>query len=377
MTSRERFRKALHHQEPDRVPIDVGQDHHNGIHEIAYGRLLERLGETDEIRRWDLMQHLAVVKPAVLNRLRADTRYIFAGAPAGFQLKVEADGSWGDEWGIRRAPCGYYDETVASPLAGCTLTDVKRFRFPDPLDPSRFRGLRGKARELHDSTAYALIGGSPATLFYLTAELVGFAEYMEKLATDRIIIETLVDRMLGFWLDFFSRYLEAIGEHVEMVWMGDDWGTQRGPIIAPEIFREIFLPRYKQITDFVKQRTRAKIALHCCGSVDWALDDIASAGIDVIHPLQGDAAGMEDPDKLKRRFGKSLVFYSNLRNQTTLPHGTADEVRADVRRKVGALAPGGGYILSAGHNIQADVPPENILAVFDTAYECGQYPIRK
>jgi len=373
MTSRERFRKAINHEQPDRVPIDVGQDLHNGLHEVAYGNLLKHIGETDEIRLYDRMQHLAVVKESVLNRLHADTRYIFANAPAGFQLSVGTDGSWADEWGVRRKPCGYYDETCFHPLAGCDLAAVRGFRFPDPLDNSRFDGLQERACTLQETTDYALIAGSPATLFYLTSELVGFQEYMEKLLTDRIVIETLVDRMLEFWLSFFGAYLDAIGDQVEMIWMGDDWGTQQGPIISPKLFREIYVPRYRQFCQFVKSHAPVKIALHSCGSVCWALDDLADAGIDVVHPLQGDASGMEDPDMLKRRFGRRLVFYSNLCNQTTLPHGTPEEVRQDVRRKIRALSAGGGYVASGGHNIQADVPPENILALFDTAFiNCEQ-----
>jgi uroporphyrinogen decarboxylase len=375
MISRERFHKAIHHEEPDRVPIDVGQDFHNGIHEIAYVNLLKHLGETDEIHFYDQMQHLPVVKEGVLNRLHADTRYLFANAPASFELKFAGDGSWADEWGIRRQPCGFYDEASFHPLAGCDLAAVRAYRFPDPLDPSRFEGLRKKARHLHETTGYALIAGSPATLFYLTSELVGFEEYLVKLLTDRMVIESLVDRMLSFWMEFFGPYLDAIGPFVEMIWMGDDWGTQQGPIIPPKLFREIFVPRYREFCAFVKKRAPVKIALHSCGSVAWALEDFANAGIDVIHPLQGDACEMGDPEALKRRFGKQLAFYSNLCNQTTLPHGTPEQVREDVRCKLHALAPGGGYIVSAGHNIQGDVPPENILALFDTAREQGVYPI--
>ena len=181
--------------------------------------------------------------------------------------------------------------------------------------------------------------------------------------------------MLGFWIEFFDAYLDAVGEYVEMIWIGDDWGTQHGPIIPPQLFREIYLPRYREFCSFVKQRAPVKIALHSCGSVDWALEDLASAGIDVMHPLQGDACGMNDPYALKSRFGQQLTFYSNLCNQTTLPHGSPEQVREDVRRKIQALAPGGGYIVSGGHNIQADVKPENILALFDAAWEFGRYPI--
>jgi uroporphyrinogen decarboxylase len=372
MNSRERFHKAIHHQEPDRVPIDVGADLHNGIHEVAYRRLLDHLGEHDEIRLYDRMQHLAVIKESILDRLHADTRYIFSNVPASFQMETDGDGGWADEWGVRRKPCGYYDEACQHPLAGCSVADVKAFRLPDPRDTTRFDGLREKARRLYETTDYALIAGSPATLFYLASEMMGFQEFMEKLLTDRITIETLFDRMLGYWIEFFGVYLDAVDDYVEMIWIGDDWGTQQGPIIPPKLFREIFLSRYRQFCSFVKSRSRVKIALHSCGSVCWALEDLADAGIDVVHPLQGDAKGMDDPQGLKRRFGKQLAFYSNLCNQTTLPYGTPEQVRRDVIRKILALAPGGGYIVSGGHNIQADVKPQNIMALFDTAYEHGR-----
>ena len=144
MTPRERFRRAIRHEEPDRVPVDVGQDFHNGIHEIAYRNLLEHLGETDDIRLYDQMQHLAVVKQSVLDRLHADTRYVFANAPAGFTTTVAADGSWADEWGVRRKPCGYYDESCHHPLAGCDLAAVRGLSFPRSIGQV---AVRGAARE--------------------------------------------------------------------------------------------------------------------------------------------------------------------------------------------------------------------------------------
>jgi uroporphyrinogen decarboxylase len=373
MTSRERFRKAISHEQPDRIPIDVGQDCHNGIHEVAYRNLLAELGENDTIKTYDPMQHLVEVKEAILLRLHADTRYLFSNPAHGFRLERMPDGSWADEWGVWRMPCGHYDESFRHPLAGCDLGAARRYRFPDPRDPGRFAGLSEKAESLFKNTDYALIAGTPASLFYLTSELVGFQEYMELLAADPIVVETLVDRMLEYWIGFFGPYLEAVGERVEMIWMGDDWGTQQGPIINPSLFRRIFLPRYRQFCAFVKSRAKVKIAIHACGSVAWALDDLADAGFDVVHPLQGDAEGMGDPDELKRLFGKRLAFYSNLRNQSVLPNGTPEEVRDEVSLKIRALAPGGGYVFSPGHNIQADVPARNILAAFDTAWEVGRY----
>lgn len=375
MTSRERFRAAINHQEPDRVPIDTGQDLHNGLHEVAYKNLLNHLEEKDEIVQYDYMQHLAVVKESILARLHVDTRYIFANGSSTFEFKREADGSWADEWGVIRNTCGLYDESIEHPLADLGREKMDTYTLPDPRDPARFEGLREKARNLYENTDYALIAGSPGTLFFLSSEIVGFQEYMEKLLTDTKLIEELLDKILEYWIGFFDGYLEEIGEYVEMVWMGDDWGMQYGPIMNPKLFKTIFKERYRELISAIKKKADVKVALHSCGSVAWVLDDLADAGFDVLHPLQGDALENSDPREMKERFGDRLSFYSNLRNQSVLPHGTPGEVRAEVKEKIKALAPRGGYIVSGGHNIQADVPPENIVALFDTAYEYGSYPI--
>jgi uroporphyrinogen decarboxylase len=373
MKSRERFRCALNHIEGDRIPIDLGSDLHNGIHEKAYERLLNYLGMDDEIVIYDQMQHLAVVKQEVKERLHTDTRYIFANASSSYEFRREDDGSWLDEWGIRRKTVGLYDESFQFPLSGCDMKSIKNFKMPDPGDRARFTGLEKKAENLYETTEYALIGGSPCSLFYLSSEFVGFQEYMEKLLTEQDTIIKLIDRLLDWELEFMENYLSKIGKYIEMVWIGDDWGTQIGPIINPVLFRKIFVPRYKELCKFIKSKADVKIALHSCGSVFWALKDFADMGIDVVHPLQGDAANMDDAQKIKDEYGDRLVFYSNLRNQSILPNGSPEDVENDVKRKVKALAVGGGYILSGGHNIQADVPPENILAMVDAALKYGKF----
>lgn len=375
MTSRERFLAALNHREPDRVPIDTGQDLHNGIHEVAYRNLLKYLDLNDEIVQYDPMQHLVKVREDILERFHVDTRYIFCNAPSGYEFKRELDGSWKDEWGIIRKPCGYYDESIGHPLEGIDSAKLDRFRLPAPRDRARFAGLRDRAQQLHAGTDYALIAGNPGTLFFLSSELVGFQEYMEKILSETALIEKLVDMLLEYWIEFFDAYLEEIGEYVEMIWLGDDWGMQHGPIMNPELFRRIFKVRYRTLISSIKEKHDVKVALHSCGSVVWALEDLIEAGFDVLHPLQGDAEENLDAREIKARYGDRLTFYSNLRNQSVIPHGTQEEVKADVRSKIEALAPGGGYIVSGGHNIQPDVPPENILALFDTAFEYGRYPI--
>jgi len=377
MTPRQRLRKALQRQEPDRVPIDFGQDFHNGINEVAYRNLLTylQMDVPDSIPVYDLMQRLAVVDEGVLERFRVDTRYIMANPNENWALKIEEDGSFGDEWGIYHQRCGYYCENVGAPLAGKSKPEILGFPFPDPVEPSRFRGLREKARRLYETTDYALMAGQAASLYYFSAELRGFEDYMSDLAYDFELVALLVDRVLEWMMEFASHYLDEIGDFVEVWWMGDDWGMQNGPIMSPAMFRSIFKPRYRRLIDLVKSKTNAKVCLHTCGATYWILQDLIDVGVDVVHPLQPTANGNGDAARIKREYGDRLSFYSNIANTTILPNGRPEDVAEEVRRKIAALAPGGGYIFSGGHNIQADVPPANIVALFDTAYEAGNYPL--
>jgi uroporphyrinogen decarboxylase len=377
MTSRQRLRTALQKKEPDRVPIDFGQDFHNGINEVAYKNLLDylQIEEAEPIRIYDLMQRLAVVDERVLERFRVDTRYIMANPNENWALKIEEDGSYRDEWGVYRRRCGYYCENVEAPLAGKSKPEVLEFPFPDPAEPSRFRGLREKAKRLYETTDYALMAGQAASLYYFSAELRSFENYMSDLAYDPELVILLVDRVLEWMMEFTSHYLEEIGDLIEAWWMGDDWGMQNGPIMSPTMFRTIFKPRYRRLIELVKSKTQAKVCLHTCGATYWILQDLIDVGVDVVHPLQPTANGNGDPVRIKREYGDRLSFYSNIANTTILPHGNPREVAEEVRRKIAALAPGGGYVFSGGHNIQADVPPANIVALFDTAYEAGRYPL--
>ena len=377
MTPRDRFRMALRKEEPDRVPIDFGQDFHNGINEVAYHNLLGylQMDTSVPIRVYDLMQRLAVVDERILERFHVDTRYIMANPNEHCPPRIEADGSFEDEWGIYRKRCGYYCDNVRAPLAGKSREQVAQFPFPDPAEKSRFRGLREKARKLYGETAYALMAGQAASLFYFSAELRGFEAYMTDLAQEPQLIELLVDRVLEWMMEFTSHYLDEIGDFIEGWWMGDDWGMQTGPIMSPQTFRALFKPRYRRLIDLVKSKTKAKVCLHTCGATYWILQDLIDVGVDVVHPLQPTARGNDDPVRIKREFGDRLSFYSNIANTTILPHGKPQEVAEEVRRKIAALAPGGGYVFSGGHNIQADVPPDNIVTLFETAYEAGRYPM--
>ncbi len=373
MTSRERIKTAINHREPDRVPIDNGGVV-SGMHEVAYRNLLAYLGMTDEIVIYDAVQRLARVKDEVLDLLGVDTRYLYANPPSFWKFEEKPDGSWVDEFGTGYERSEFYCDYQHPVLADATFEDIKRYTFPDPRDSARFEGLREQARNLYEKTDYALISGNLQAVYYICWVLRGMEQFMVDTVSNRECAEYLLDRVLDWNMAFVDEYLSAIGDFIEYHWIGDDWGVQNGPLVSPKMFKELVAPRFKKLIDFVKSRTDAKVIYHTCGSTDWVMEDLIEIGVDIVQPLQANAAGNEDAARLKSMFGDRMVFHGNTNNQGVF-HKSKNEVIADALYRIRHLAPGGGYIFSSGHNIQANMPPENILALFDTAREYGTYPI--
>ena len=382
MTSRERVLTALDHREPDRVPIDLGGNQ-TGIHKFAYQKLIEHLGLDEEIVIMDLVQQLAKPSEAVLERLHVDTRYVSAGGAKSFKGEIvrrERNGRmWSDftdEFGVTWSmpdDYPYYFDITHSPLAGLSLKEIEDYPFPKGDDPSRFEGLRDRALAIKNETPYAVISGISGVVY----EICWYMRGLESLFMDMIerpeILEAIIDRTLKFWLDWFRLFLDKIGDVVDVIMIGDDLSAQNGPLFPPRIYRSIVKPRHKQLVQYIKSRTSAKIWYHSCGAVTEYIPDLLDNGIDVLNPVQITAKGM-DPVDLKARFGDRLSFWGGgIDTQHVLPVASPDEVREAVRRNVEAFMPGGGYVFNSVHNIQADVPPENVLAMFDAAFEYGGY----
>jgi uroporphyrinogen decarboxylase len=382
MTSRERLLTALDHRQPDRVPIDLGGNQ-TGIHKFAYENLLSHLDLKEEIVIMDLVQQLAKPSEAVLQRLRVDTRYVWAKGAASFKGGVvkrqRNDRAWHDftdEFGVTWSmpeDHPYYFDISHSPLAGLSLRQIKDYPFPKGDDPSRFAGLRERALAIKRETPYAVIGGISGVVY----EICWYMRGLENLFTDMIerpeVLEAIIDRTLKFWLDWFRLFLDEAGDVVDVIMIGDDLAGQSGPLFSPRVFREIIKPRQKRLVQYIKSRTRAKVWYHSCGSIVTYLPDLLDNGIDILNPVQVSAKGME-PVRLKAQFGDKVSFWGGgVDSQHVLPCGTPEQVRENVRRNLEAFRPGGGYVFNSVHNIQADVPPGNVLAMYDAAYEFGKY----
>lgn len=380
MNRRERFRTALNHQEPDRIPIDLGSAG-GGITEVAYFRLKEALslvGDQGTVLSSSL--NVSLFDERVLKALDVDIRHIGLKGPSHRAGRTEhSDGTWSDEWGLRYRKVGYYNQLVDPPLRNATLDEIEHYPWPDPGDPGRVQGLAERARRLHEDTDYGISAKSVSPgIFLLCCRLRGMDQFLMDMLVDKPIAKSLLARVEETVLGLMDVLLSAIGPYVQMVETQDDLGMQQAPLISPALYRELIQPRHARMGSLIKKKTGggAKVFLHSDGSVFDLLPDIIDAGIEVLNPIQPQAKKME-ATRLKSAFGEKLVFHGGLDQQHTIPRGTPADAEAEVRRVVHALAPGGGYIFSPCHHLQPDVSPENILAIYRAAARYGVYPISK
>jgi uroporphyrinogen decarboxylase len=376
MNSRERLLTALKHQEPDRVPIDLG-GLPSGIEVGAYNPLKKLMGFTSETKTF-VRDHVEVDEP-VLERFGVDTRYLRIQPPKGHTHTVDRENSYRDIWGTRWAkpPSSLYWDMVDYPIKEPTMEALRNHPWPDPDDPGITDGLRERARKLYETTDYALIVDLTGFgVFEQGWALRGMENFLMDLAVNQKFAEALMQRMADYKVALWGHILDAVGEYVQVVMEADDIGTQQGPMVSPETYRRLIKPAQKRVWQFIKSRTKAYLFLHCCGSIRKFIPDYIEMGLDILNPVQVAAKDM-DPRELKREFGKDLTFWGGgCDTQNVLTFGTPEEVEAEVKRRISELAPGGGFVFNQVHNIQPQVPPENVLAMFEAVRKYGNYPIR-
>jgi uroporphyrinogen decarboxylase len=383
-TSRRRVETALRHQEPDRVPYDLGGTILTGIHEKAYRRLRQYLGLPEvAIDIEDPIQQLARVHEDVKERFRVDVYGINPAKPRGISTPSWSEGGYDklvDEWGIewwKPQEGGFYYDMRRHPLAEIDTVDgLAKYRFPDPLNPARYSGMAERADELMNRRQVAYILGRNAPgIFEIALWMRGFENFFCDMVANQAFAEALLDAIAEVKMRYWEHALQLVGKHVMIVSEADDLASQNCVLISPELYRKLIKPRHTKLFNFIKKHaaTEVKIFYHSCGAVAPLLPDLIESGIDILNPVQVRAGNMNTRE-LKRQFGKDLTFYGGgVDTQRVLPRGTPAEVRDEVRRRIEDLAPGGGFIFNTVHNIQADVPPENIVAMWEAVQEYGVY----
>jgi uroporphyrinogen decarboxylase len=380
MNSRERVATALKHQEPDRVPIDFG-GLHTSIHHVGHKRLLEHLGMPvydPPIR--DMFQMIVEPAPALREMFHYDVQSLYTSPGSGWVLRVDpVTDSWTDEFGVayHRPPGGFWYDFKSHPLKEATIEELVRYKWPDPRDPNRVRGLAEQARHLYETTDKALmIQACTGAVFEQSYWMRGMENLYIDMITNMKYVEALAEKVVEWMLEYWDHVLTEVGPYVQVVQIGDDLGAQTGPLFSPDIYRKVYKPRHRRMTDLIHKKTDAPIYFHSCGCIYDLLPDIIESGVDIINPLQVSAKNM-DSARFKKEFGKDLSVWGGGANpQTVMAQGSPAVLKEEVKRRIHDLAPGGGFVFASVHTIQANVSPENVVAFFEAAHEYGSYPIR-
>lgn len=379
MTPRERVDAALNHQEPDRVPLDIGGGQSTSLSVEVYEALAPKIGVTPAPTMLNKTFRVARLDEATLVRLGSDVRPVTLRGPKRWAPPPAEPGVLVDELGVtwRQAPYagGFYWEQATYPLANATLADLDRYPWPDPDDPGRYEGLAEEVEALYRGTPYALMGDSGYKNHWEPAfTLMGMERALMAVVSEEEFVRALLDRITAIAMTVTRRFLEITGPYLSVVRTSDDLATQRGPLMSPATYRKLIKPYHQRFFAMIKQHTDAKIFFHSCGNVVPLLPDLIDAGVEVLNPVQ--VAAFADPAAVKARYGDRLSFWGGIDTQWALPHGTPEEVREEVRLRIRQFGPGGGFVAAAVHNIQPDVPPENILAMSQAVREFGGYPVR-
>ena len=403
MTSRERVLATLNHREPDRVPIDLAGHRSSGISAIAYARLRQQLGLPEKIIRvYDPVQQLAIVDEDVLARFGVDTielgrafclednHWVDWVLPDGrpcqmpFWARPERhDGEWvmRSKTGriIARMPDGvWYFEQAHFPFAEqddlenieAAFEECMWTAFPSPPGPlaegeDGLRLLAQGARKLRQQTDRAILGLFGGNLLEIGQYLYRNDNFFMLLAGDPARAHQFLDRLTEIHLRNLERFLGAVGSNIDVILFGDDLGMQTGPQMSTAMYREFFKPRQQLLWRRARELAPVKVMLHCCGGVRELLPDLIDAGLDAINPVQITCRGM-NAEGLKKDFGSRLTFWGGgCDTRDVLIKGSPQEVYAHVRDQMKIWSPGGGYVFQQVHNIMADVPPANIVAMFD------------
>lgn len=414
MKSRERITRSINHSEPDRVPIDFGAMRSTGIAAIAYNKLRSKLGITKGLARmYDFQQQLAYPEKIVRDIFHVDA--IDAG-----QAFLLEDDNW-REWllddGSKCLIPRYLnvaidenktvllkdnDDTVVGKKPKTSLYVDQAFwvygdfdaipeifsekdlakhlwAIPSPpwhlniFDNTDYKLFINGIKKLHEETDYAIMLAVGCNLFEMGTWLRGMDNFLCDIYLDKKGTQRLLDKLVEGYMKLLDRVINGVGEFVDLLQFGDDLGSQSGPFMSPDVFKNVFKPRYKKMWDFVHQNSNCKVFLHSCGSIYELIPHLIDAGLDVLNPVQTTAFNME-PERLKKEFGKFITFWGGGCNtRDILPVKSPKEVKEDVKRRIDIFSKGGGFIFNQIHNVLANVPPENVIAMFEAAYEYGEY----
>lgn len=381
MNSRERLVRSLNHKEPDQIPLDLASTPVSGISLVAYNNYMKYLGIEETNEMFDIVQQLIYPSERFLTENGVDTRPVRSNAGSGYALVHQEEGRYKifvDEWGIKwRMPKegGFYYDMATHPLEDVLeAEDVEAYNsFLHADDDARYVGMKEKAQEIYDRGLAVVVNSISPGIFEMLTWLMGYEAGLTGLAMDESGTIRILEKVFEIKHAYWSRILDDFGDIISVCQEADDLASQISLIISPEMYRKYIKPHHKKLFDMIHQKSKAKVFIHSCGSIRSILPDFIESGIDIINPVQFNAAGM-DPVALKREFGKDLVFWGGgVDTQHTFPVGTPAEVENNVRHMMDVLRKDGGFVFNSVHNIQSDVPPANLDAYFKTFHTYKKY----
>jgi uroporphyrinogen decarboxylase len=381
MNRREAFAATVTHREPERVLVDYGK-HIGSFHRLAYERLRGFAPELSlpEAVILDRMAQNVVLPEALCQRLGLDFRWVVPHWVDVREIEIDGEPGYIDMWSTphKWTDAGSYFAIAAHPLGhdGMTVEDLAAFPWPDPDQPAMFDGLARHARHLCERTDYVVgADGIKVGILQTASQLRGYDKLFTDFALNPDLAHALLGRISATINAMYRRYMAAVGPFAQVVVITDDQGTQKSLMVSPRMFRAYIKPYLKSLIETIKSAANVKVLMHCDGAIVPILPDLIEIGVDIINPVQTVVSGLEDTFALKEQFDGRITFHGGLDVQQVVPNATPEGLRLEVARRLYDLGRGGGYILAPCHNISFDVPPANVLALFDAAFELGRYPL--
>ncbi len=363
MGRREVFADVMAHRTPGKVLLDLCGCPLAEMVPEAEEPLFRLLGYegTRKEKREKLFRFLDIDTRGVGHILR----------PPKSQKRALSPTAYIDEWGMERRYTGLYWEIVTHPLKDAEVEDLDAYQWPDPesVPQSEIDDIVEKAKYLHENTDYVVCASHPVYgIFELGCWLLGFEEFLVRMLTDESFVRRFFEIILDYQKRMIDRYYPPLAPYIDFTSSGDDFATQQSLFVSPDTFRALIAPYFKERISYTKKYVSCPYLHHSCGNVSSLIPQLIECGVDILNPIQPTGPDME-PVKLKNEFGKNIVFHGGLDTQRILPKGSADEIRRSVNNLLDVMQPGGGYIFAAAHNLQGDVPPENIIEMYKAARE--------
>ncbi|MBN2853851.1 MAG: methyltransferase [Clostridia bacterium] len=375
MGRREDFYKIMRHEQPDNLILDLGGNPLSTMEGMSANKLLDYLGYKPESDQYPEFGKTRRIDQRIRDFLDIDT--VSVGTiltPYDSLYQQVSKKEYIDEWGIKRTFDGMYWDNVHSPLKGTTIDDLKNYRWPNPdsIDFKLLESYKEQAKNYYENTDYIICGEHPVYgIFELGCWMCGFDDYLMKLIVDPDYIKYFSEKVIDYQRAITEIYYREVGPYIHFTSSGDDFATQNSMFMSVDMFDENIKPYLKERVSYTKQFTDAYFLHHSCGSVHDLIPSLIDCSVDILNPIQPTNELMK-PKRLKDDFGKDIVFHGGLDTQSVLPFGNDKSIGEAVSELIQQMNIDGGYIFAAAHNIQEDVPPENVISMFKWARKLGK-----